>query len=322
VEDLETVLLGESPSLTRLQLAEASGELFELGHAVWQAMGFADVGDEEIAFTHRDVETLKVAASLLELGFIDADMLLVMARAMGQGMAKLAESQLDVFRGLTTGMTVDEALSTLMATAEEVLPKLDQMVLFVWRRQFSAAVQRSLVTARDGGMPVLAVGFLDLVDFTRSSRSWDAGQLERTLERFERDTSLRVAAVGGRVVKTLGDGVLYTTDAPADAVVIALDTVAAHEATADLPSVRAGIASGSVLVRMGDVFGEPVNIASRLSEQARPGGVLVDRRVADALPQGFDVHALHRRSVRGYRSLAPYVVRRSQTGQRPGPAPG
>jgi adenylate cyclase len=182
-------------------------------------------------------------------------------------------------------------------------------VLFVWRRQFAAAVQRSLVTATQDGMPLLAVAFVDLVDFTRSSRAWDAAQLERTLERFERDLALRVTAAGGRVVKTLGDGVLYTTDDIGAAVDVALDTVAAHQADDELPSVRAGIALGPVMVRLGDVFGEPVNIASRLADEARPSSVLVDRVAAQGLP-GLDVRPLHRRSVRGYRSLAPYLVRR------------
>ena len=309
MEDFETLLLGQPLTLTREDVEAQSGVPTEVAADIWAAMGFAEVPYGEKAFTSGDVEALKTAASLLELGLIDADTLLVMARAMGQGMAKLAEAQLDVFRAMSGGMTVDEALEAMAVAAGEVLPKLDQLMLFVWRRQFAAAVQRSLATTREGGMPVLAVGFLDLVDFTQSSRSWDAGQLERILERFERDTALRVAAVGGRVVKTLGDGVLYTTDSAPSAVQVALDTVDAHQADADLPSVRGGLAVGPVLVRLGDVFGEPVNLASRLSEQARPGTVLVDKHVAAELGETFTVRPLGRRSVRGYRSLAPFLVR-------------
>ena len=67
--------------------------------------------------------------------------------------------------------------------------------------------------------------------------------------------------------------------------------------------------SAPLLVRLGDVFGEPVNLASRLSEEARPGAVVVDKHAAAALDESFDVLPLHRRSVRGYRSLTPYLVR-------------
>lgn len=317
MDDLETLLLGAPPTLTREDVEQRGTVPAEQASAIWAAMGFAELPYGQRAFTEADLEALQTAASLLDLGLIDADTLLVLARAMGQGLARLAEAQLDVFRGLSGDMTVDEAITAAAASADDVLPKLERLVLFVWRRQFAAAVQRSLAAARgarEDGMPVRAIGFLDLVNFTRSSRDWDAGQLERTLETFERDVALRVTAAGGRVVKTLGDGVLFTTDDAASAVQVALDTVTAHGGAKDLPSVRAGVALGPVLVRLGDVFGDPVNLASRLTEEARPNSVLVDKSAAEELEaaQGWDVRVLHRRSVRGYRSLTPYLVRRAE----------
>lgn len=313
MEDLETALLGQPPTLTREQVVAQAGVGIDRALAVWSAMGFAEVPDGVVAFTLADVEALRTAWALVEAGAIDEDTLLVMARAMGQGLSRLAEAQVDVFRSLSGGMTVDEALTAALSGVEEVVPRLEDLLLFVWRRQFAAAVSRSVAAARQDGMPLLAIGFVDLVDFTRSTRQWDAGQLERTLERFERDTSLRVAAVGGRVVKTLGDGVLFSTSTARAAVEVALDTVAAHEADGDLPSVRAGIALGPVLVRLGDVFGQPVNLASRLTDEARPGSVLLDDGAAAELVEvaGLQVRPLHRRSVRGYRALTPHLVRRS-----------
>ena len=313
VDDLETLLLGEPPVLTREDVEARASVPPEQASDIWAAMGFAEVPYGQPAFTNADVTALQTAASLLELGIIDADTLLVMARAMGQGLAKLAEAQLDVFRGLSGDLTVDEAVAAAATAAGDVLPRLEELVLFVWRRQFAAAVQRSIATVQKDGMPVLAIGFVDLVNFTRSSRTWDSRQLEQTLERFERALALRVGAAGGRVVKTLGDGVLYTTDDARSAVSVALDTVAAHEADDALPSVRAGVAVGPVLVRLGDVFGEPVNLASRLADEARPNTLLVDKEVAESL-EGLEVRPLHRRSVRGYRSLTPYLVRPAPSG--------
>ena len=49
------------------------------------------------------------------------------------------------------------------------------------------------------------------------------------------------------------------------------------------PAVRAGIAHCAVVRRLGDVFGSTVNAASRLTSAARPGSVLVDAGVHDAL---------------------------------------
>jgi adenylate cyclase len=154
---------------------------------------------------------------------------------------------------------------------------------------------------------------VDLVDFTRSTQQWDASMLERTLERFERETALRVTAVGGRVVKTLGDAVLYVADEPDLAVEVALKTVEAHCQDDELPDVRAGVALGPLLVRLGDVFGAPVNLASRLTDEARPRTVLVDEATASALgdDRSYDLKRLRKRSVRGYRSLTPYLLRRT-----------
>jgi adenylate cyclase len=95
---------------------------------------------------------------------------------------------------------------------------------------------------------------------------------------------------------------------------VALETVEAHDADDELPDVRAGVALGPVLVRLGDVFGQPVNLASRLTDEARPRSVLVDERLAEALggDPAYDLRRLRRRSVRGYRSLTPWLLRRSE----------
>lgn len=309
MDDLDAVLLGEPLTLDREDVERLSGVPADVAGDVWAAMGFPEIPYGERAFTHADVAALRTAAQLLELGVVDLDTTLVMARAMGQGLARLAEAQVDVLRARAGELEVEDALTELAERADEVLPRLDHLIVFMWRRQFAAAVQRSIVTVREHGMPVLAIGFVDLVGFTRSSRTWDASQLERTLERFERAMALRVTTGGGRIVKTLGDGVLYTTDHAVDAVGIALDTVRQHEEDPDLPAVRAGVACGPVLVRLGDVFGEPVNLASRLSQEARPGSLLVDKHVAAELGEEHEVRELARRAVRGYRALTPYVVR-------------
>ena len=254
-------------------------------------MGFAEVAPGEQAFTDRDVEALQTVVALRDSGIIDQDTLLVLARSMGQGMAALTEAQVDVFRDLADGMTVEQA---------------------------TASAGHAAAAATKDGHPVKAVGFVDLVDFTKSSQRWTASTLERMLERFEAETALRVTDYGGRVVKTLGDAVLYVTDDAGTAVEVALETVEAHNEDAELPDVRAGVALGPVLVRLGDVFGQPVNVASRLTDQARPRTVLVDNTLAQVLDAdpAFETRRLRRRSVRGYRSLTPHVLRRSAGAHR------
>ena len=311
-ERLEATLLGAPCELDRDEVAERAGTDVETARGIWNAMGFAEVPPAEKAFTELDVAALSTALQLRDSGLVDHDTLLVLARAMGQALSRTADAQVDVFRDMAAGMSLDDATAMASATAADVLPKLESLVVHVWRRQFAASVARAFVAATEDGMPLLSVGFVDLVDFTRSTQHWDASTLERMLERFESETSLRVAAVGGQVVKTLGDAVLFTTDDPGTAVEVALQTLAAHAADDELPDVRAGIAHGPVLGRLGDVFGQPVNIASRLTDEARPRTLLVDARVAEALADdgAYVVKRLRRRSVRGYRALTPYLLRR------------
>jgi adenylate cyclase len=311
---LEAALLGAACELDRDEVSAAAGVPETEARAIWTALGFPEVAPHEKAFTTRDVEALRNVLGLRELGIVDADTLLVVARSMGQGLARMAETQVDVFRGLSQGLSLDEATDAAGEAAADVLPRLEQLVVYVWRRQFAAATARAFAAATQDGHPVVAVGFVDLVDFTASSQEWSASTLERLLERFEAETALRVTRYGGRVVKTLGDAVLYVTDDPLTGIEVALETVEAHDADDELPDVRAGVALGPVLVRLGDVFGQPVNLASRLTDEARPRSVLVDERLAEALggDPAYDLRRLRRRSVRGYRSLTPWLLRRSE----------
>ena len=311
-DDLEAAVLGAPVELTRDEVSELAGVPEVQARALWTAMGFPEVAPGERAFTRRDAEALRLAFELLDSGVFDLDTLLVLARAMGQGMARLAETHVGTLRGAAMELEPAEAVDAATAAATEVLPGLEQLVVHVWRRQLAAATARSVAAFGHEGLPVLAVGFVDLEGFTRTSREWAVSDLERLLERFERETSLRVTQRGGRVIKTLGDAVLYVCDDVASAAEVALETVQAHTADPDLPAVRAGVALGPVLVRLGDVFGQPVNLASRLTDEARPGTVLVDLHAAHELEQlpAYELVRLHSRSVRGYSSLRPHVLRR------------
>ena len=312
-DDLEEAVLGAPRELDRDEVARLAGVPEEQARAIWTAMGFAEVPPGTRAFTRADAEALRITAAMRDSGVVDLDTVLVLARATGQAMSRLAASQVGVLSGAAAGLGPEDALQVATAAAGEVLPGLERLVVHVWRRQLAAVVSRSVAAVGVDGLPVLAVGFVDLVDYTRTSREATASELERLLERFERDTSLRVAAVGGRVVKTLGDAVLWVCDDVGDAAEVALATVQAHAADPALPEVRAGLALGAVLPRLGDVFGAPVNLASRLTDEARPSTVLVDAVAAEALALDprWDLHRLHSRAVRGYRSLRPTVLRRA-----------
>jgi adenylate cyclase len=114
-------------------------------------------------------------------------------------------------------------------------------------------------------------------------------------------------------VKTIGDEVLFTAaDAKAGAE-IALDLLDAAAGDTRIPPLRVGLACGPVISRLGDVYGETVNIAARLTSLGKPGRVLVDRGVATALEDDprYELRARRPESVRGYGHLRQWRLRRA-----------
>ncbi|MGH3244437.1 MAG: adenylate/guanylate cyclase domain-containing protein, partial [Spirillospora sp.] len=161
------------------------------------------------------------------------------------------------------------------------------------------------------GLAHLAAGFADVVSFTRLSRRLDGDTLAAFIERFESTTAEIVAEEGGRVVKTLGDEVLFVASDPGAAAEIGLRIADRFNEDPDFPRVRVGLAYGEVIQRLGDVFGTPVNLAARLTATAYPGTVLIDHALALALPPGtFDTTPLRPRPLQGLGRVRPVVLRR------------
>ena len=137
-------------------------------------------------------------------------------------------------------------------------------------------------------------------------------ELGKMIEDFESTAAEVIARHSGRVVKTVGDGVLFTAGTAVAAVEIGLELPEVWAADDEHPPLRTGAAYGPVLTRLGDVYSPVVNLASRLTSLARPGTLLVDRELAEQLDDApaYKVRPLHRVSVRGYDHLQPWLVRR------------
>ena len=155
-------------------------------------------------------------------------------------------------------------------------------------RQHLLAAQRASVPESETGTETrhLCVGFVDLVDSTDLVQRLSMGELGSVLTQFENAATDVVTAVGGRAVKFIGDEVLYTAQDEAIGCRIALDLAAAFTDHTVVPPCRAGVASGEVMLRDGDVFGPAVNLAARAVKVGGPGEVVVptDVAVAAGLP--------------------------------------
>jgi adenylate cyclase len=183
---------------------------------------------------------------------------------------------------------------------------MESLQSYVWRRHLLAATQR-LAEAPEAHSAAVAVGFTDLVSYTARTRELAPERLDALLNDFERSVQTNVVEGGGRVIKTVGDEVMWVVSSAQDAPVRAARTAL----TLAGPDVRVGVAYGPTLARVGDHFGPTVNVAARLTALARPGTVLIDRGFADALEGDprFRLRHLRAVSVRGYDHLRATVLR-------------
>ncbi|PWW23082.1 adenylate cyclase [Geodermatophilus normandii] len=312
-EALERLLLGGPRRLTRLEVAAAAGMPPERTQRLWRALGFPDVADDDPAFTLADVGALGTLSALIDSGFVDPDTEASIARATGQALSRLADWQTDLLADTLVRQAREHGPEAVdpVAAAEVLLPLLTRTQDYVWRRHLAANLDRLMAAGAPGDRRELAVGFADLVGYTTRSRGMGGRELGAMVEAFEATATEVIARSHGRVVKTVGDGVLYTAASAVDAVEIGLTLPEAWDAP-DRPPLRVGAAYGAVLTRLGDVYSPVVNLASRLTSVAHAGTVLVDRELARRLRgvPGYRVRPLRRVSVRGYDHLQPWLVRR------------
>ena len=308
---VEGYLLGESPSLNRTQVAERAGVGLDVAEDLWRELGFAHVDDDTVVFAEADVKALRMSADLREEGILSEDRQAALVRTWGRSFARLADWQTKLLADVARERALND-VDGLAMLAGEVLPRVEYLQTYIWRRHLLSAASRGLVAFSGSPAAPSAVCFVDIVGYTSRSRSLSEEELVEWLEEFEDVCTALVVERGGRVIKTLGDAVLFVADTVVDAAMTALAiTALGADEGSPFPQVRAGLAYGEVVSRLGDVFGPTVNIASRLTSVARPDSLLVDESAAEALRgiEGLDVTRLRRTSVKGYSRLQPFVVR-------------
>jgi adenylate cyclase len=312
VDLLEQHLLGSQPTLTGPQIAAEVGISMDVARQRWRSLGFTAVDDDEVVFTEADLEAMRLTQRLQEIGMITDDDEAALIRTLGRSFARLAEWQLALL-----GREIDPSTLTgseLDAVIGEVTPLIEQVQSYVWRRHVLNAASRLLLAPpTEEGAESTAIGFADIVDYTRQTRALTQEELGRLVDVFEARALAIVTGHRGRIIKTIGDEILFAADRPEDAARIALELVEEQDHDPDFPRLRVGLAWGPVLHRLGDVFGPTVNIAARLTSVARPGRVLTDKELAEDLRDhpDFNLRRTRRTSVKGYRRLEPWRLGRA-----------
>jgi adenylate cyclase len=320
---LEMVLAGEGPRLRQADVAEETGLDLDFLTEARRALGLPAVDPDDPVLTEEEVELARSAATLLEAG-IDRQGFLELTRTMSQAMAGVAAvltstlgSALlrpgDTERDL--GLRYAETLRELGPLAG---PTLTQMLNLRLREQVRHAVvgQAELQSGRLPDALHVVVGFVDIVGFTRLGEQVPPDELGAVVTGFEElvEDAVRPPV---RLVKTIGDAaMLVAPDAPP-----VLDTmlglVESSREEDDRPLLRAGIASGEALPRAGDLYGRPVNLASRLTSFARRGTVVTSKEVHDAADDGYDWSRVGSRRIKGVRGEVE--VYRVRSGENPRP---
>ena len=307
------VLLGGPPSLCPPDAWLRTGADEDVARKLWRAMGFPHVPDDAVALTDADVEALAAINDFLLASGIATDTAIQFARLLGQTMSRVADAihatvdrAIDEMVGLPPGDTDD----LVVLAAQLVNPLIERELSYLLRRHlYAGAIRR--IAGHDLEQPEVAVGFADVVSYTRLSGQLPESDLAALLETFEATTADMITERGGRVIKLIGDAVLFVFDEPEQAARLALELVETFGG--DRPELRVGLTHGPVLSRLGDLFGPPVNLASRLVSYARPGSVLVDQRFVDVMGdvEGLRTKSIRPRDLKGIGTTALHVLRRA-----------
>ena len=320
---LDEYILGAPREFTRDEVIAAADLDPEEAHRLWRSLGFPDSEPGERVFTRLDVEAALTVASMSREWLPDARVREAIVRAVAQSMSRLAEWQIGMLAQLAAAHVGELRPRGAARLAAEVLPELEQMQSYVWRRHLAATASRFIAGAQKSDPAAIAsdtwslsVGFADMVGFTRTTRRRSMDELGEMIERFGVVTNEVIANGRGRIIKTVGDEVLFVTEHPSDAAAIALGLRDRVRIEPSLPQLRIGLAYGMVLTRYGDVYGEVVNLAARLTSEAHPDTVLVDREVAEVLRDDprFELRRLPSKNTRGYAHLKAWALRAAREG--------
>lgn len=286
---VDRLLVPAPRCFTQRQVAEATGMPVDLLRRLWRALGFLDVAEDEEAFTDLDIGAVRLFHELVALGAADSETAVQMARVIGSSMARIAEAEVQAdTAGLLSGAEDSVLAAEAFAeVADATVPAMARLLEFVWRRHVQAATRRTmLLRVRAGGSatsPELAVGFADMVGFTLLSQHLSEDELASVVRRFEEISHDIVMSFGGRVVKMIGDEVMFVVEDVVAAARIGLGLAEAYADDDLLSDVRVGLAVGPVLMREGDYYGPTVNMAHRIVNIGNPGTVIMSDEFQAAL---------------------------------------
>jgi len=267
------------------------------------------------------VESARLGTEYLAAGF-PVDETIEVTRILGQGMARYVEATrtMAAHAFLQPGIDEHELARRYAAVAEGLLPRSAPWLDHVFRLHLMQALREDAVTREqlasgrvEDARPT-AVAFADLVGFTALGESVQIEELTGVAGRL---AALAERVVSGpvHVVKQIGDAVMLVSPEVDPMLEAVLELIDAADGDDDCPPLRAGVAYGPAINRWGDWYGSTVNVASRLTERARPASVLATEAVREQSGDGYTWSSAGPKKLKGLSSpLKTFRVRRGDAG--------
>jgi adenylate cyclase len=285
---LERALAPPGERFTFRQMAERANLEPEFLANLTRALGLPLSEDGEAIFTEADLQAAQTVSGFRAAG-IDDDSLLEVTRVLGYSLSQIVAALRSMFTQsfFSPGDSEYDVAVRWAAAAKELNPVLEEVVRYLLRAQQVAQLRQGVfdLAGLATGSTKVSVAFADLAGFTRLGEQVAADQLGSVAGRL---TALAANAAQPpvRLVKMIGDAAMLVSAEPPSLLDAVLGLLEAVEAEGEeFPPLRAGIAFGEGLSRGGDWFGAPVNLASRITDKARPGSVVVSSEFKDLVSE-------------------------------------
>jgi adenylate cyclase len=308
---------GAGPKYTAREIAERVGVQLELLQRSRVALGTPNPDPDERVLGDEDLDAAERLRAFREVGLPEEGILQV-ARTIGMATARIAQANRElIMRTLVQpGDNEHDLARRFEAAARATLPLVGPVLSYALQSHLLEQIRRDVIAEADlasgevRGISEMTVCFADLIDFTRLGEQVPADELGVIAVRLE-EMAAAVAETPVQLVKMIGDAAMLVSTEPEPLGEAALSLVEAADAEGeDFPQLRAGLAQGPVVIQGGDFYGRPVNLASRITQIARPGSVLANNEATDALGDRFHYSFAGERRLKGIGGVKLFRVRR------------
>jgi adenylate cyclase len=262
---------------------------------VRESIGFAQPEPDD-RMREDELRVVPIITYQLARGF-DPSVIDRWLRVYGEHLRRITETESDWWRtqiqlpALASGLSETEMLAQASELGEEVAPLTEEALLAIYRAnqdhiwtanlidEVESALDRAGLRSKMTTTP--AICFLDITGYTRLTEERGDEAAAAVAARLTPLVQRSSERHGGKVVKWLGDGVMFHFRDPEGGVSAALDMLE-RVSGAGLPPAHVGLHAGPVVFQDGDYFGRTVNLAARIAEHAGPGELLVTQEVVNA----------------------------------------